>query len=103
MIGRGHKDRDRLPILSRIHLGTDFLTTTHRETMPLHLPPAMLAAIIEAIDMPIPMMLFHRHQRVKHITTPLHGPTRVVKDYARKRRIAYGSTNKMTIDDNSDD
>jgi len=48
----------------------------------------MLAAIIEAIDTPIPMMLFHRHQRVKHIAT-LHRPTRVVKDYAPKRLIAY--------------
>jgi len=63
----------------------------------------MLAAIIEAIDTPIPMMLFHRHQRVKHIATLLHRPTRVVKDYAPKRLIAYDPTNEMTIDDNSDD
>ena len=94
-----HKDRDTSHRLS-YPLG-QLLDNTHRVTMPLQLSLAMLAAIVD--DTPIPMMLFYRHQRVKHIVTLLHGPTRVVKDYIPKRRITYDPTNKMTIDDNSDD
>ena len=78
-----HKDRD--PSL------VNFLTT-HRVTMPLQHSPAMLAAIVD--DTPLPMMLFYRHQRVKHIVTLLHGPTQVVKDYTPRRRISYDPTNK---------
>jgi hypothetical protein len=47
----------------------------------------MLAAILEATGTPIPVMLFHRYQRVKHIAALLHGPDRVVKDYAPMRHI----------------
>jgi len=72
--------------------------------MPLHLSPlCSLQLLKQLIRLGIPMMLFHRHQGVKHIATLLHGPTRVVKDYAPKRLIANHPTDKMTIDDNSDE
>jgi len=50
----------------------------------------------------LPMMLFHRHQRVQCITTLLHGPSQLAKNYAPKRHIAYDPTNKMSINDHYD-
>jgi len=37
--------------------------------MSLQLSPAVLAAILEAIDSPVPMVLLHRQRRVQRIGT----------------------------------
>ena len=71
--------------------------------MSLQLSPAVLAAILEAVDSPVPMVLLHRQRRVQRIGTLLYGPTRVIKDWTPKRRIAYDPTKKMTIDERDDD
>ena len=70
--------------------------------MPLKLTPAVIAAIFLAVDTPIPMLLLHRQRRIHRIITLLAGPTRVIKDYAAKRRITYDPTNKWTIDQHND-
>jgi len=65
--------------------------------MPLKLTPAVITAIFLAVDTPIPLLLFHRQLRIHCIATVLAGPTRVVKNHTKKRRIAYDPTNKWTI------
>jgi len=70
--------------------------------MPLRLTPAVITAIFLAVDTPIPLLLFHRQLRMHRLATLLAGPTRVVKNHTRKRRIAYDPTNKWTIDQHDD-
>ena len=60
----------------------------------VHVSPAMLAAIIEAIDTPIylPMMLFHRHQRVSRAYRNSSSRTYVLEQSRTMHRTAVSPT-----------